>query len=113
MKMFRLSFSAAGSERMLLIPFCLMASPFCAFIGYCLLTQWPLTGVVDQIIHSLVVDAFFTFAIFAGLGLIWGLFAPNWLARILSQTYGKVMLAIVLLAAGLLCMLVTAYLIAR
>ena len=63
-------------------------------------------GFVRHLIRAVGMEAFITFGLFSVLGVIWGLFAPRWLERILERAFWKVLLVIGMLAAGSILLLV-------
>jgi hypothetical protein len=77
------------SERVRLI---IIGSGIAAFMGFMLsgIGEWKPVGLAEHVVHALGVEAFFTFGIFGILGVIWGLFAPSWLERVLRQGFHKV-----------------------
>ena len=76
-------------ERVRLI---LVSSGIAAFMAFILsvMSEWKPVGLAEHTVHALGVETFFTFGIFAALGVIWGLFAPTCLERTLKKGFHKV-----------------------
>src|SRR5688572_17770223 len=69
-----------------------LCSGIAAFMAFMLtgMQEWKPVGIVEHLIHVLGVEIFITFGLFGVLGVVWALFAPSWLERILQHGFQKV-----------------------
>ncbi len=76
-------------ERFYLVLFC---SAFTAFMAFMLheMSKWKPVGIIEHLVRFAGVEIFTTFGLFSVLGVIWGLFAPSWLERLLQRMFRKV-----------------------
>ena len=98
-------------ERVRLVFLC---SGMAAFMGFILslMNEWKPSGTKEHIVHALGVEIFITFGLFSVLGIVWGLFAPRWLERLLQRGFQKV-IAVVFVVAAASILSVSFYLLLR
>lgn len=66
----------------------------------CELSKWKPRGPLEGIVYALGDELFITFGLFGLLCMVWGLFAPTWVERLLQRTFWKVTAVIALIGVA-------------
>ena len=99
-------------ERVRLAFFCLGIAAFMGFMLRGMIQEWKPVGIGEHIIHAVGLEIFLTFEMFSIFGVIWGLFAPSWLERLLQWGFQKVV-TIICVTGVVSIISVTIYLLTR
>lgn len=95
------------ADRILLLILSTIITPILGVIVY-FFHSWPTKGPNETIVKYFLFDIFLSFFIFGLLCFIWAVLGPQKMNRIISISYSKAVLALVLLGVGTLLTLIYA-----
>lgn len=79
-----------------------LGSGIAAFMGFMLseMHKWDPVGIIEHLVHAIAVEIFMTFGLFSLLAMIWGLFTPLWLERLLRGGFRKLTMIFTVIGVG-------------
>ncbi len=73
---------------------------FCLIVGLIVgamtygLVCWETQTIGQSMVRAISLECFATLTLFSILGIVWSLFAPQWLGRLIRVVYGKLAFAV-------------------
>jgi uncharacterized membrane protein (DUF485 family) len=92
----------AIGDRILLGVLCSVVTFFLSLICSAV-EQWQASSSTERFWQHVAFEVFLAFAVFTGFGVLWTVFAPRWMERLLQSAYHKVVLTISVVAGTSVC----------
>lgn len=98
----RLILTRGVGDRILVGVLCSIVTFFLSLICFAV-EQWKASSSTERFWQHVAFEVFLAFAVFTALGVLWAVFAPRWMERLLQSAYHKVVLTISVVAATSVC----------
>ncbi len=85
--------------------FSLVVGGIVAAISHALF-QWETRTNAESVVRTVSLGAFLTLTVFCALAIIWALFAPRWIERLVQTMYSAVLVSVGLLLAITACLFI-------